>query len=182
MNFFDQEFGFNAQQVAAIMGAHSLGIMSRRISGFDGPNGWDLTNRELDNGFYRELVGAQAPNWRLRFVENGDLDGIPRRPQWEAMVDGRRLVMLHSDIALVRQIDEGVNINEDGGASCNFIGTNRCPNAAATFQHITRYQNSQENFLVDYGNALNDMIANGYEMKGGVCPLGQVCQLSGSTD
>ena len=184
LDFFDEEFGFNAQQVTAIMGAHTIGRMRRQTLGFDAPSGWDLTNDQLDHGYYAELVGdddpvEDAPDWNLRFIDNEDLDDIPRRPQWEAEVNGRRLVMLHSDMALVRQIDEGVNILDDGDVTCQFKGgdaNNQCPEAEATMPHMIRYRRSRESFLVDYREALELMISNGYQ-KLGECLQGQVCHL-----
>jgi hypothetical protein len=177
LDFFDEEFGFNPQQVAAIMGAHTIGRMRRETLGFDAPSGWDITNNQLDHGYYIELVGDDTPDWSLKFVENNDLDGIPRRPQWEAEVDGRRLVMLHSDMAMVRQLDEGVNLREDGSVDCEFKGPqNQCPEASATMPHMLRYRRSREAFLVDFREALDLMISNGYHMLGD-CLHGQVCQL-----
>jgi hypothetical protein len=182
LDFFDEEFGFNPQQVAAIMGAHTIGRMRRENLGFDAPAGWDLTNNQLDHGYYAELVGAgddpieDTPDWRLTFVENNDLNGIPRRPQWEAEVNGRRLVMLHSDMAMVRQLD----VKEDGSVDCDFKGggqqNNQCPEATATMPHMIRYRRSLEAFVVDFREVLDLMISNGYH-KLGDCLRDQVCQL-----
>ena len=44
--YFAGEFNFDGQQVAALLGAHSLGRVHEENSGFVG-NGWDNNNREL---------------------------------------------------------------------------------------------------------------------------------------
>jgi hypothetical protein len=181
LDFFEREFNFNAQQVAAIMGAHSVGAMRRVNLGFEGRSGWDLTNAELDHGYYVELVGADdpvesAPGWTQVEQDNENLRGIPNRMQWELSVNNTRLVMLNSDVALVREIDENVNMEVDGRVDCTFKGPNACPTTPSTMSHMIRYRNSRERFLSDYRDALQLMIDNGYR-KGSNCPAGQVCQL-----
>lgn len=47
--FFSATFGFNAQQVTAIMGAHSVGKMRREVSGHKDLS-WDLSPITLDSG------------------------------------------------------------------------------------------------------------------------------------
>jgi cytochrome c peroxidase len=51
--FFQNEFGFNDQQITAIMGAHSVGAMHRENSGHVGK--WDLSNNSLDAGTWHKL-------------------------------------------------------------------------------------------------------------------------------
>ena len=52
--FFKSNYGFNTRETVAIMGAHTIGVLSRENSGIDGRNGWVLNNRELDNRYYGE--------------------------------------------------------------------------------------------------------------------------------
>lgn len=49
LEFFQKEFNFNAQWVAAIMVAHSIGAMRRVNLRFEGRSGWDLTNGHADD-------------------------------------------------------------------------------------------------------------------------------------
>jgi hypothetical protein len=181
LDFFEKEFNFNAQQVAAIMGAHSVGAMRSVNLGFEGRSGWDLTNAELDHGYYIELVDTDdpvesSPEWTQVEQNNENLPGIPNRIQWELSVDNTKLVMLNTDIALVRDIDETVNMQGDGRVDCTFKGANACPTAPDTLIHMIRYSNSREAFLDDFRDTLQLMIDNGYS-KGSRCPAGQVCQL-----
>ena len=47
LQYFQQEFGFNAQQVTALLGAHSLGRVHEEFTGFIGPGGWDRGQEEM---------------------------------------------------------------------------------------------------------------------------------------
>lgn len=52
--YFADEFGFDFEQTATIMGAHTLGTAAIANSGFHGA--WTETRRHFDNGFQRNLV------------------------------------------------------------------------------------------------------------------------------
>ena len=93
LQFFFGEFGLNERETVAIMGAHSIGSLSRENSGFDGPNGWTNNNNVLDNRYYSELIGGDrnlptddmtvllnAPNWNQVLITNPD--PIADRFQW----------------------------------------------------------------------------------------------------
>lgn len=183
LEFFEKEFNFNAQQVAAIMGAHSVGAMKRVNLGFESTSGWDLTSSELDHGYYVELVGAgddpvqSAPDWTQVEQNNEDLRGIPNRMQWELFSKLGNRALLNSDVALVRQIDENVNMQVDGRVNCTFKGPNACPQAQSTMPHMIRYRNSRRRFLIDFRDALQLLIDNGYKKGSIACQSGQVCRL-----
>jgi hypothetical protein len=114
-HFFSTEFGFGDQETVALMGAHTLGVLTREHSGFDGQDGWVREEAILDNEYYFELVGNVdpdvdfvdqidlAPPWVRGFEDNGDLaDDIPDRFPWVAFPDGRngqRIVMLNADVS-----------------------------------------------------------------------------------
>lgn len=54
LDYFQIEFGFDARQVVALMGAHSLGSVDPDNSGFIG-RGWDDDNERLGNNYYQQL-------------------------------------------------------------------------------------------------------------------------------
>lgn len=58
LHFFSSEFGFSVRETVAIMGAHSIGILTQENSGFHGPNGWTNNNNILNNRYYNELIGG----------------------------------------------------------------------------------------------------------------------------
>lgn len=133
-HFFNSEFGFSVQETVALMGAHTLGVLSRTNSGFNGTNGWVRDNLLLDNDYYHELVGGEegddidtlielAPPW-LRFeIDNSDLPRIPDRRVWRAFppaFDGSGLVeimMLNADV------------------SCASLSIHICPSPLKTTSH-----------------------------------------------
>jgi hypothetical protein len=175
-DFMSSNFGFDAQQTAAIMGAHSVGAMRAVNLGFEGRNGWDITNNVLDQGYYVELLGDDdndPADWQQIHLSNDGLDGIPPRFQFDARVDGLRLTMLNSDIAMVRNLVEGENLDSDGRVTCDF---NECDNDTPFMPFMTEYANNLSRFLRDYRDALNLMIDNGYR-RGSSCGDGEVCVL-----
>jgi hypothetical protein len=171
-NFMRDEFGFDAQLTAAIMGAHTVGAMRDVNLGFEGRNGWDKTNDILDHGYFIELV-KNPPAWEQVRHNNNNLDGIPSRWQYEATVDGTRLTMLNSDIVLVRNIVEGDNMDDDGRITCDF---DECSTDTPFMPFMRRYADDLDEFLVDYREALDLMIDNGYA-RDSTCQAGDVCEL-----
>mmetsp|Transcript_52473 Transcript_52473/g.127022 ORF Transcript_52473/g.127022 Transcript_52473/m.127022 type:complete len:577 (+) Transcript_52473:23-1753(+) len=179
--FMSNEFDFDAQETTAIMGAHSVGAMRAVNLGFEGRRGWDLTNNDLDRGYFIELVGSRndpdsLPDWQQTLQNNDGLDGIPDRWQYEATVDGRPLTMLNSDVALVRNLVEGENLTPDGRVTCDFKGDNSCDDDTPFMPFVIRYAQDEDTFLSDYRDALNKMIDNGY-VRDFRCPAEQVCTL-----
>lgn len=180
--FMSSEFGFTDQQTAAIMGAHTIGAMRDVNVGFDGRSGWDLTNSILDQGYFIELAGSggdpvqNAPNLQQVLHSNSNLNGIPDRWQYEVTVNGVRLVMLNSDVAMVRNLIEGVNLDGNGRVSCNFKGNNQCSSNTPFMPFIERYRRDVQGWLNDYRNALNIMIENGYR-RPRTCGTNEVCVL-----
>lgn len=175
--FMADEFGFDAQQTTAIMGAHSVGAMRAVNLGFEGRRGWDLTNDELDQGYFVELVGddeTEVPDWEQVRLSNDGLDGIPPRWQFVANVNGQSLTMLNSDIALVRNLVEGENLRSNGRVTCDF---NDCDSDTPFLPFVTRYANDLAEFLADYRDALEMMIENGYR-RDSTCGEDEVCLLS----
>ena len=171
------EYGFNPQQTTAIMGAHSVGAMRDVNLGFDGRRGWDLTNNELDQGYFMRLFGNSAPDWRQVRRSNSGLPGIPPRFQFEATVNGISLTMLNSDIAMVRNLVEGQNLMPDGNVTCGFSGNNACSSNTPFMPFVQRYAQSRFLFLNDYRDALELMIENGY-VRGRSCAADEVCVLT----
>jgi Peroxidase len=119
-HFFNEVFGFTVQETVALMGAHTLGSLTREHSGFPGPNGWVRDNLLLDHDYYRELVGGSsrdadletmietAPDWFRFDIDNSDLEGMPDRRAWHAFppaLDGSgdtvQIVMLTADVSII---------------------------------------------------------------------------------
>jgi len=173
LDFFSHEFGFNPQEVVALMGAHSIGTASRQNSGFDGPEGWDDTNDRLDIDYYRKLIGGgnpnnlgdliDAPNWNQETIRNsGD---IPDRVQWRRRKGNNRnqdIIGLNVDISLCRDLSG--RIQTSGSVSCRFKRNNACPHAASTIFLMANYRFNENLFLRDFESVFKKTIINGYEV------------------
>jgi hypothetical protein len=176
--FMFDAFGFDAQQTAVIMGAHTVGAMRAGNLGFEGRSGWDKTNDNLDQGYFAELVGEEAPDWTQVLRNNSNLDGIPDRFQFQSTTsNGVGLTMLNIDIALVRNLVEGENLMSDGRVTCSFSGDNACDVNTPFLPFMQRYADSRSVFLADFRDALELMIENGYR-RDISCGENQVCVLT----
>lgn len=60
LNYFDVQFDFSDRDTVAIMGAHTLGTLERKNSGYNGVNGWLGNTRSLGNGYYVDLLGKSV--------------------------------------------------------------------------------------------------------------------------
>lgn len=181
--FFESEYGFSGTEIAAIMGAHTIGVMRRDVLGFDGRNGWVADNLRFDNEYHQELIGrggdvSLAPNWLHRLVKNEN--GLPDRRQWVGFPGGKQVTMMNSDIALVRQLDSS-NKSPEGDVDCSFIsrgGSNICPPATSTLlEPMIRFASDNRVFLRGFHSAMVKMIDVGYEVDDETCDSNNVCQL-----
>lgn len=180
--FFNDEFGFTNRQTVAIMGAHTIGQLNRDNSGFDGPNGWLLNNDIFDNEYYLELVGGSsvddptsihingAPPWRRDFEDNNDLDEFGNNFVWTGFPEGRKIIMLNADIAIVRELTDQ-NMNANGVVDCEFINEGRCPVAQRSFQFAVEYTFDNLLWLRDFREVMNIMLTSRYIVPPG-CGVG----------
>lgn len=188
-HFFSSKFGFNDKETVCLLGAHTLGVLTRENSGFDGQDGWVTDEFVLNNDYFFELVGNPdpdvdfvdqldiAPPWFPEFGDNSDLPGVADRHFWVAFPqgqDGQRIVMLNADVALVREITDS-NMDKDGKMSCDFIGSSKCPHAARSLDYVAEYRLDNSLWLTDFQDILKRMLDNGYTLSqncsGGVCFL-----------
>ena len=142
LEFFSDEFSFDADETVAIMGAHSVAVAHRENVGFGNlgvEQGWVCLADEyiLDNRFYDMLVGDEgdevntAPNWELEFVNNTEIEGdIPNRYQWanKDKCEEERPIMTNADMALVRDFSDYISTDENGTTgkvNCTFKDENK---------------------------------------------------------
>lgn len=167
--------------------------MHREVLGFDGANGWTTDNDSFNNGYYLELVGPgaeqqgqvdRAPNWQQKFIDNSGLSDadVPNVFQWEGRPYGEKIVMLNSDIALVRQLHNG-NKAPNGKVACQFVprgGSNTpCPMARSDlFTEMVRFRNDNQAFLEDFRDALTKITQSGYEVDSDSCDTDGICRLT----
>jgi len=187
VHFFRDEFGFSPRQTAALMGAHSIGTLSREHSGFTGNRGWDNNNRVLDSNYYNQLIGGEgnsgpvpdfdtlydAPNWNKEIVNNGNNRPIPDRQQWvRNRNQGGRLIMTNADIALVRDFSNHFN-EATGEVSCEFKNPRRnrpaCPHAAQTFFHMAEFRFDEAGWFVEFRDVYMKVLHHGSNVEWDAC-------------
>ena len=102
MDFFSTEFGFTTREVAALMGAHTLGSASIDNSGFQGV--W-VTNEPayFNNKYYSNIADSNA-GWKAR---QRTIDGVTSGWQWSATGVGFNI---SPDMALYK-VQRRINFN-----------------------------------------------------------------------
>jgi catalase (peroxidase I) len=171
LHFFSNEFGFGAEEVVALMGAHTIGEAIVENSGFDGK--WVNNNERLDNRYYNAMIGDDgslenwfdAPGWTQETINNND-PNIPTRTQWRRGGNNNNNpdadIMLNTDIALVRDFEDLIDTS-DGSISCQFRGNrNPCPAALQSIAFMAKFKFSNSEWLLAFRDVLTKMVKNGY--------------------
>lgn len=173
-SFMRNQFNFNQRDTVAIMGAHTLGKIRTENFKIDGPNGWVLDNKVLNNQYYGELVGGQNPNdpidvlindapaWR-RAIEN-------TVRHWVGSPGGVKIVMLNTDIALVRNLDSSNMDKSIGRVTCAFedntaraAGISVCPHVDGALQTAAEFFHDNIKWLRAFRDVLDRMMTNKYK-------------------
>ena len=183
LDYFKKEFDYQESwETVVIMGAHSLGTLSRANSGFNGPNGWLGNPNELDNAYYDRLVGGdaatptddfetlmRAADWGQVYVNNGAI-GTPNRWQYERGVNPDHFVMVNADMAIVRDLSGYIDDDEGQVTGCQIRCTRqnghgcalpRCPHAAETWDAAVEYKFDNDKFMKDFEVAFKKMLTTG---------------------
>ena len=171
--YFSKNFGFNAQETVAIMGAHNLGKAFRDHSGYRGAGGWHKDPTALNRGYYASL---NLTTWNLTFVNNSDIPNMHDKYQWTAKNSNTSLppfFMLNSDMAVLYDMDGYLN-STSGFVGCQIPRANPtspvCPYAKQTYDSFVRYKFNDTTFLYDFRDVFNKMLTRGYNTSSG-CPL-----------
>jgi hypothetical protein len=140
----------------------------------------------MDNGYYEELVGGTSPNdpvetlvndapaWR-RIIENAIRF-------WVGFPSGVRIIMLNSDIALVRQLDDTNMDKSLGRVTCAFEDNTAttqsvpvCPHVEGALQIAAEFKSDNLLWLQEFRAVLDRMLTNGYsrpDCDDSICPVG----------
>lgn len=145
MGFFATEFGFDANETVALMGAHTLGKASSGNSGFSGVwiNGeGDMFNNE----YYKRLVDSDL-DWKHR-----DATRNTNTTHWQWNVPGSTF-MLDVDVCLYKDII----VDDDGKSSCDFSTCEDAPTASA----VEAFAASNDVWIPAFTSVYTKMLAHG---------------------
>mmetsp|Transcript_3472 Transcript_3472/g.9931 ORF Transcript_3472/g.9931 Transcript_3472/m.9931 type:complete len:432 (+) Transcript_3472:144-1439(+) len=178
LDYFDRNFNFTAQAATAIMGAHTLGRLRERNSGLvDGR--WVPNETRLDNQFLQRVENGNFDKhqtdsgqyvWRFDGNNNNNNRNLQRRRRGRRGRGGfgnrgGRTFFLNADLALAYDFTGA--IDELGEVTCSFDGTDDNDGAAAcaiaeTAGDLERYADDNRAWLIDFRDAYEKMVTNGY--------------------
>merc|ERR1711892_961049 len=143
MSFFATEFGFDANETVALMGAHTLGGADPANSGFTGI--W-ITDEALffNNEYYKKLIDTDFQQ------RDSTRDEDTSHWQWNAFGDA---FMLNVDVSLYKEIV----VNEFGESSCDFDTCAAAPTATA----VEAFAASNEVWITAFTSVFTKMLAHG---------------------
>eukprot|EP01084_Bolivina_argentea_P048950 90102_1 len=184
-NWFHDNFGFNAQEIVAIMGAHTLGFVNEEYSGFStGPWVGGQLNSALDGSFYKSLILTTPQRvWQQRLAPNGKYEWFE-----PAQITANDFIMLNVDIGLwkdienrqsngVCNVDPSGHVTKSTGVTCTFdeMNKNENGNIDANGQLIDGpakwveiYANDVQRWLDDFVDVFIKMITTGYTDANGI--------------
>merc|ERR1711860_490402 len=155
MAFFADEFGLDADQSSALLGAHTVGRASGAL-GFDGfwkENAEEAT--KFDNRYYRALLDRT-----IKFQQTARSFNNSIAWQWDGNnrdTNDQVSFMLHADAALV--FDLQLQTPWGGGAASAGSTFESCP-TVETFGEVREYAENDGFWMAEFSRAYEIMIHN----------------------
>ncbi|XP_013412182.1 putative ascorbate peroxidase [Lingula anatina] len=156
VDYFRRVFDLTPEQLAAVLGAHTLGDARKDASGFDGE--WVIERDVFDNDFYRVL----SDKTQLWVQENENPDD-PNKPRWQWNAKKHRegkegIMMLNTDMELFKNTAP----NSDGRVTSCPADVSTCPSSRLA-DRVKLYASDNAKFLADFSVAYGKMLTTGYK-------------------
>jgi hypothetical protein len=158
-DYFFRTFGLSENQVAAVMGAHTLGAAHRNESGFDGK--WVVGGAtSFDNRYYQLMLDdSRKTLWTNADKATAFQNLTDRRWQYDGtdpQTNAKKGFMLNSDFAIFYNLRP----NEAGQATCDVQANLATCTPSATFNKAAEYASDVVTWVADFSVALTLMLSN----------------------
>ena len=167
---FIDRMGFDQTEVAALMGAHTLGRADTDASGYDGS--WVRNSATFDNQYYDDII--RRP-WVRETNQNGQhLWRDPGNPQ---------TLMLNTDMSLAFDIgdDEDVNNNRCRTGGGGGQRGNQCPRTGDSLRDVTTFAEDREVWYTAFSAAWQKLQQLGYNAETDLfLPTGEAILIAGA--
>lgn len=158
---FVTQMGLTVRDAAALLGAHTLGRMEARNSGFEGP--WTNNPDVFDNNYFVTLT---QNGWTKAVI---DAD----HTTWVHVADDRQTIFLNVDMELSYNVAD----EEAGLTNCGPIGrdgSTRCIENRDVSSHAIEFGQNQAAWLAAFAVGYKKMTEVGYT-DDDLCTVGATC-------
>jgi hypothetical protein len=152
LSFFSTYFGFNATQVAALMGVHTLGFALPQNSGYTGI--WKPSNvATFTNAYYQEMLNSNM-NWTA--ANRVQPANATAKWAWFGNSSGLETFMLHTDF----EVFYTVTMDSNSDPTCSVSSSNLTCAQASTYSTAYTYSTNVTRWITDFSSVFGLMLEN----------------------
>jgi len=155
-SYFNTNYGMNAAQTVAIMGAHTLGRAQYQYAGVQG--GWTTYQSSFSNLYYQSMTSIKWTNSNSSFIW-ADTFGLNTTT---GVNTGPQLIMMKSDVELLYQTSSNYTSSLTGKGVTTYTTTAEfCSSfASSTATTACPYQTASYQYFLAYGTSMSQWYGN----------------------